>query len=81
MIKKNKFFDNVAWIVGGQILHAVLAFLISIIAARAFDKEGYGLINTVISYVSLATAFAALGYNGIITKKFADDPENCNKYI
>ena len=81
MIKKNNFLDNVLWIVGGQILHAVISFLISIIAARAFDKDGYGLINTVISYVSLATAFAALGYNGIITKKFADDPENCNKYI
>ena len=49
MIRKNKFADNVAWIVGGQILHAVLSFLINIIAARVFGDAKYGIINYVSS--------------------------------
>ena len=77
----NKFVGNVSWVLIGNFAHAVFQFLINILAARTLSEHDYGLINYAISIVALFTSIGTLGFNGIITKNFAEDEASAGKYI
>lgn len=78
---KNKFIKNLSWIFVGNILHAILQYLINIIAARILTTSDYGIINYSATLITFFTSIGTLGFNYTITKKFADDEENSEKYI
>lgn len=78
---KNKFIGNVSWVLIGNVLHALFQFIINIIAARILTEHDYGLINYAISIVALFTSVGTLGFNGVITKKFAEDENLGGKYL
>lgn len=42
---KSKFLKNLSWIFIGNIIHAVLQFLMGIIAARILTTGDFGTIN------------------------------------
>lgn len=77
----SKLFKNVSWIFLGNVLHAVLQFLLNIIVARTLTENQYGIINYAISLVALFSAISTLGFNGIITKKFSEDEELSGEYL
>lgn len=77
----NKFKQNVSWIFAGNVAHAILQFLLNIYVAKVFGTADYGLINYAASLIAFFTSIGTLGFNGIITKKFADNEEKADEYI
>lgn len=78
---RSKFLKNTSWIFFGNVVHAVLQYVINIICARAFGANDYGLINYAASLIAFFTSIGTLGFNGIITKKFAENEENAGTYL
>ncbi len=81
LLRGSKFQNNVSWVLIGNAIHAVFQFAVNILAARVLLTADYGLINYAGSVVSLMVAIAALGFGGIITKKFAEKEELAGKYL
>ena len=77
----SKFTRNLSWIFFGNIAHAVLQFLLNIVCARAFGTNDYGLINYGASLIALFAAVGTLGFQGVITKFFAEDEEKAGELI
>lgn len=77
----NVFKKNLSWIFFGNIVHAVFQFALNILCARWFGSEDYGLINYSASLIAFFTAVGTLGFNGVITKFFAQNEKNAGKYI
>ena len=48
-----KILSNVAWAMGGKIVNMAGTLLVGILVARYLGPEQYGLMNYVISYVSI----------------------------
>lgn len=78
---KSKFVRNIGWIFFGNLIHAVLQFALNIYIARAFSTDEYGLINYSASLITFFSSVGTLGFNGIITKKFAEDENNSSVYL
>ena len=77
----SKFKRNISWIFAGNVAHAFFQFMLNIYVARVLTTEDYGLINYAASLISFFSSIGALGINGVITKKFADDEERKDEYI
>ena len=77
----SKFKRNVSWIFAGNVAHAFFQFLLNIYVARVLTTEDYGLINYAASLIAFFSSIGTLGFNGVITKKFADDEEKKDEYI
>lgn len=78
---KSGFINNVSWIFFGNIVHAILQYALSIVCARSFGANDYGLINYASSLIAFFVAIGTLGFNGIVTKKFAENERKCGEYI
>lgn len=78
---KGKFARNIGWIFIGNLVHAVLQFLLNIYVARTFTTDAYGLINYSASLITFFSSVGTLGFNGIITKKFAEDEAHSGEYL
>lgn len=81
LISNNKFINNLSWIFAGNVLHAVLSFVLNIYVARILTKYDYGIINYSASLISFASAVTQLGINSVITKFFAEDESRSGTYI
>ena len=77
----SKFKRNISWIFAGNVAHAFFQFLLNIYVARVLTTEDYGLINYAASLIAFFSSLGTLGFNGVITKKFADDEEKKDEYI
>ena len=62
---KEKIVNNLFWAVIGKIVSLLSGLFVGIIIARYLGPENYGLLNYVISYVSLFQIFAYLGLDSI----------------
>lgn len=80
-IRNNKFLNNLSWILAGNVLHAVLSFVLNIYVARILTKYDYGVINYSASLIAFASAITQLGINAVITKYFAEDERKAGTYI
>lgn len=78
---KKSFFLNLSWIFGGNVVHAILNFLLSIVAARFLTRADYGAMNYAIAWVALYNSIASLGFNSVINKYTTDDIEESNVYL
>lgn len=78
---KNKFIKNLSWIFVGNLVHAVLQFLLNVFVARVYTTENYGLINYSSSLIAFFSSVGTLGFTGIITKYFAADEKNTGEYL
>jgi len=58
-----------------------MQFIINVFVARIISKDNYGLINYSSSLIAFFTAMFALGFDGIVTKKFAEDRANKGLYL
>ena len=77
----NVFKKNLSWIFFGNIVHAIFQFALNIYCARQFGSSDYGVINYCVSLVAFFTAVGTLGFNGVITKFFAQEEENAGKFL
>lgn len=81
MKSRSPLVNNVSWIFVGNVLHAIFQFLINVFVARFLSESEYGIINYSISFVALFLAISTIGFNGVITKKFAENENDAGKYI
>ncbi|CAH1057994.1 flippase [Paenibacillus pseudetheri] len=77
----SKFAKNLSWIFAGNLVHAILQFLLNILIARVLTTADYGLINYSASLIAFFTSLGTLGFNGIITKKISDEEDKAEEYL
>lgn len=66
---------NAGWLIGGNVVYKLIAFLVGIWTARYLGPSNYGLINYASAYLTFFFSLSTLGLNGIIVKEFIDKPE------
>ena len=72
---KNRIVKNAGWLIGGRIVHMILAFFVGLLTARYLGPGNYGLINYAASFTSFFASVCTLGINSIIIKDFVDHPD------
>lgn len=72
---RRKIVKNVSWAVAGKIVNVIYALFIGVLVARYLGPEQFGLMNYVISYVTLFSIIATFGLNGIEVRELAKMPE------
>ena len=74
----NRLSKNVYWIFWGNILHAILAFLLNIFVARMLTLNDNGLLTYARSWVAFFSSVGTLGFNGIISREFSKNESKFN---
>lgn len=78
---KIKVFRNLYWAVLGKVVTLLGGLFVGILVARYLGPEQYGLMNYVISYVSLFQVFASFGMDNIEIREESKFPAEKNKII
>lgn len=71
-----RVFKNASWLIGGNIAHKLLGFIVGVWTARYLGPGNYGLINYAAAYTTFFFSLSTLGINSIIVKNFIDDPQD-----
>lgn len=71
---KGKIVRNVFWAVLGKLVNMFGMLFVGILVARYLGPEKYGLMNYVISYVSIFTVLAGFGLSSIEVRELANHP-------
>lgn len=76
-LSKNKrmIVSNVAWALLGKIVTSLGVFFVGVLVARYLGPEKYGLMNYVISFVTLFTVAAEFGFSSITVRELAKNPD------
>ena len=77
---KKKVATNVAWALTGKIVNMGGTLLVGILVARYLGPDKFGLMNYVISYVSIFTIISTFGLDNIEIRELAKHPER-KEYI
>lgn len=72
---QKKIFSNVIWSLGGKIINMASALLVGILVARYLGPENYGIMNYVISYVTIFSVIAAFGMDNIEIRELSRQNE------
>lgn len=78
---KQKVFSNLFWAVLGKIVNLLGSLLVGIIVARYLGPEKYGIMNYVISIVTIFQIFAIFGLDAIEIREEARKPDKRNVII
>ena len=71
---KNRVTRNACWLIGGNIVYKLIAFIVGIWTARFLGPSNYGLINYALAYTTFFFSLSSLGINSVIVKEFVDHP-------
>lgn len=74
-MNNNKVLKNASWIIGIQIIKALLGLVISMFTARYLGPSNYGLINYASSIVTFISPLMYLGLSGILVQEIIDNPQ------
>lgn len=72
---KSKVVKNVLWAMLGKFVNMFGMLLVGILVARYLGPEQYGLMNYVISFVTLFSVFAGFGLTNIEVRELSAHPE------
>lgn len=75
MMNERKVMANASWIIGLQIVKAILSFIISMLTARYLGPSDFGLINYASSIVSFVAPVMYLGLNCVLVQEFVSNSE------
>lgn len=75
---RKKIFFNIFWAVTGKIVNMAGALFVGILVARYLGPSQYGLMNYVISYVTLFTVISNFGLDDIEIRELSKCPDNRN---
>lgn len=79
--KQKAIVTNVVWSLGGKIVNMVSALFVGILVARYLGPENYGIMNYVISYVSIFTIVATFGMSNIEIRELSRNKEKKNSIL
>lgn len=80
-LKQSRLIKNVSWLFFGNILHAILSFLLNVYVARKVTLDANGLLNYALSIITFFTSIGTLGFNATITRNFSLDIDKHNTYL
>lgn len=75
---RKKIINNVSWAVAGKVVNVLYALFIGVLVARFLGPEQFGLMNYVISYVTLFSIVATFGMDNIEVRELSRNPEKRN---
>ncbi|MDD3078912.1 MAG: flippase [Paludibacter sp.] len=78
---KQKIFKNIYWAVLGKVVTLLGGLIVGIFVARYLGPEQYGLMNYIISYVSIFSILAGFGMDNIEIRELSKTNEDKNKII
>lgn len=78
---KQKALRNVLWAMLGKVVTMLGALFVGILVARYLGPSQYGLMNYVISFVTLFSVLATLGLDNIVIRELAANPEQNNEIM
>jgi len=67
IFNKKIFKINLSWLIFDKFFRASLNLFLSIILARSLGPENFGILNYLLAFLFLFTAFSSLGMNPILT--------------
>ncbi len=78
---KSRITRNTAWIVGGKVIHMLIALFVGVLSAKFLGPSNYGLINYAAAYTSFFASICTLGINSVIVKFFVDAPKESGETL
>lgn len=75
---RKKVLKNVYWAVLGKIVNVLSGLFVGILVARYLGPDNFGLMNYVISYVTLFSILSNFGLDNIEIRELAKNPEKTN---
>ena len=80
-MNKHKIVKNASWIIGIQLVKAVLGIFVSMLTARFLGPSDFGLINYAASIVAFVTPIMNLGLTGVLVQELVNSPEDEGKIL
>lgn len=72
----SRILQNASWIIVCKVCQAILGLVISMLTARYFGPQNFGIINYAASLTTLLTPIALLGFNVVLIKRIVAEPEH-----
>ena len=72
----NRILRNASWIIACKVCQAILGLVISMLTARYFGPQNFGIINYAASLTTVLTPIALLGFNVVLIKRIVSEPEH-----
>lgn len=70
--------SNSGWLLADKVLRMTIGFVLGVWIARYLGSEQYGLWSFAIAFTWLFSAFATLGFDGIVIRELVKNPEKQN---
>ena len=80
-LKGSRLVKNVSWIFWGNVIHAILSFLLNIYVARVLSLNDNGMLTYATSWITFFTSVGTLGFNGVISREFSKDEKKGNEFL
>ena len=76
-----RYFANTSWLMAHRVLSMIVTLFVGVYVARYLGPKRYGLLSYAISFVSLFTALATLGLDGIMVRELVKNPEHRDELL
>lgn len=76
LFRMSRVKRNAGWLIGGNIVNKLVAFIVNIWTARYLGPSNYGLINYAAAYTTLFFSLCTLGINSVIVKELIDHSDD-----
>ena len=73
--------SNSGWLLADKVLRMTIGLVLGVWIARYLGSEQYGLWSFAIAFTGLFSAFATLGFDGIVIRELVKNPEKQNVFL
>jgi len=70
-----RYFSNTSWLLIGQVFSLIISFFIGVLIARRLGPEYYGILNYVISFVTIFGIFFCFSFDLFLIREFVKYPK------
>lgn len=77
----NKVVNNMFWLIGFQVIKAIIGFVIGIFTARYLGPSNYGIIGYISTFILIATPISNLGLGNIIVKEYVQNKDKTSSIL
>lgn len=78
---KKKFILNTSWILIERVFQMIIQLVVGLVSVRYLGPTNYGTISYIGSFIALFNSICTLGLEGIVIKKFIEEPEHTGEII
>lgn len=73
--------SNTGWLLADRLVRMGVGLLVGVWVARYLEPQQFGLLNYAIAFVSLFSAIAGLGLDGIVIREIVKSPEHTGELL